>query len=270
MSKPVRRAFTLIELLVVVTIIVVLLALLLPGMDRAMAITERAVCASQLHATGTALNSWAADHKWKLPESQPSYNKAASFGIYAVWASEVGGGPNWLDDSVMGRYRGHAVVAAQGYVSPKAFYCPSNTVENLKYDTYNESASVFEEFAYGRVGGWPSNNDPAASNYSLLWTGYHYRSCFDGNSRTTWRGPAPRRHAGWEPLMADVFSDPGRGVDTHHIEGYNVLAIGGSARFVEDPQRIVWGMNNGGEAYHSGEANYQLQQRVWEDFFTRR
>ena len=52
-----RLGFTLIELMVVVTIIVILLALLAPGLDRAIYQADLAVCAAQLRtiATGAIL-----------------------------------------------------------------------------------------------------------------------------------------------------------------------------------------------------------------------
>lgn len=45
-----KRAFTLVELLVVVSIIVVLIAMLLPAMEQASALAQRAACGSNLHA----------------------------------------------------------------------------------------------------------------------------------------------------------------------------------------------------------------------------
>src|SRR5688500_9352891 len=46
---PQFKAFTLVELLVVITIITILLALLTPGLDKAVELAERARCASNLH-----------------------------------------------------------------------------------------------------------------------------------------------------------------------------------------------------------------------------
>lgn len=66
---PHRRyphGFTLIELLVVVAIILALLAILLPSMNRAVEITQRTVCASNQHQISVALLSDAADHFGQL------------------------------------------------------------------------------------------------------------------------------------------------------------------------------------------------------------
>src|SRR5689334_10224560 len=60
-------AFTLIELLVVVTIIVTLLALLTPGLDRAVEAAIRVKCAAQLHAQDGAFKQYAFDHRKKYP-----------------------------------------------------------------------------------------------------------------------------------------------------------------------------------------------------------
>ena len=60
-------AFTLIELLVVITIIVVLLALLAPAIDRAVYRAELAVCAARLNATGETVLTYAMENKRHYP-----------------------------------------------------------------------------------------------------------------------------------------------------------------------------------------------------------
>jgi prepilin-type N-terminal cleavage/methylation domain-containing protein len=65
-GKP--RGFTLIELLVVVTIIVVLLALLSPALDRAIYVASLATCAAQQDSMVTGLQSYAMDHKRYYPD----------------------------------------------------------------------------------------------------------------------------------------------------------------------------------------------------------
>src|ERR1041385_2867875 len=62
-----RLAFTLIELLVVVTIIVVLLALLTPALDRAIYQAELTACGARLHGLGFGVLSYAMDHNRQYP-----------------------------------------------------------------------------------------------------------------------------------------------------------------------------------------------------------
>ena len=64
MSRP---AFTLIELLVVITIIVVLLALLTPAVDKAMYQAELAVCETNLHGIGNGGIVYTQDFKRHYP-----------------------------------------------------------------------------------------------------------------------------------------------------------------------------------------------------------
>jgi prepilin-type N-terminal cleavage/methylation domain-containing protein len=58
-----RLAFTLVELLVVIAIITVLAALLLPTLSRGKASAKSAVCKSNLHQVGLALNLYVDDYK---------------------------------------------------------------------------------------------------------------------------------------------------------------------------------------------------------------
>ena len=59
----IRHGFTLVELLVVITIVVVLLALLSPALDRAVYAAELARCGAQIKTLGAALTTYAMDHR---------------------------------------------------------------------------------------------------------------------------------------------------------------------------------------------------------------
>jgi prepilin-type N-terminal cleavage/methylation domain-containing protein len=65
--------FTLVELLVVITIIVVLLALLVPALDRAIYQAELAVCGARLSAVATASIVYAMDNKRSFPRRHEGF-----------------------------------------------------------------------------------------------------------------------------------------------------------------------------------------------------
>jgi prepilin-type N-terminal cleavage/methylation domain-containing protein len=65
-----RLGFTLIELLVVVTIIVILLALLAPAMDKAIYEAEMVVCQANLRGVATGASMYTADQKRFYPHRQ--------------------------------------------------------------------------------------------------------------------------------------------------------------------------------------------------------
>lgn len=277
---PLRdRGFSLVELLVVVTIIVILLALLAPAMDRAVEQAQRTVCSSNLHATGGAMLQYAMANKTRLPDGQPAFyrdgnngkpTQTGGAGIYYIWRRD------WAN-YYHGGYTGHGMLAAQRYADPKGFYCPSFTHPHHQYDKYLDLYPVTLPDADGglvvnRAGGWTANNDPAAAEYDLVYTAYHYRACLDGPpDGKPWRAAKLNTDAGWNPIMADAFSGINRGVDQHHVEGYNVLRLDMGAGFISDPTYRVRDMNNGAD-YSAGDLpgpnpGYLLQKIVWEKIF---
>ena len=67
-------------------------------------------------------------------------------------------------------------------------------------------------------------------------------------------------------VVADAFSDPARGVNFHHGVGYSALFHDGHASFMQDKSRVVEN-KNGGSAYDSTTAGYQMQEEIWISFF---
>lgn len=75
---PRAKGFTLIELLVVITIIVVLLAMLVPALDKAIYQSELTVCGVRLKGIGTAVTVYAAENKRRYPDRMVGQKGALS------------------------------------------------------------------------------------------------------------------------------------------------------------------------------------------------
>jgi len=248
-----HRGFTLVELLIVITIIIVLLAILLPSMGRAIEATHRAVCASNLHQLHAGHLAYASSHYGQMAVTTPSLPNSAGVGIWAIAHKHSSFAP--YGGTVGSGVLYHAGVLNDG----KILYCPSSTHPEYQFNTTSNS--------------WPADND-IAGQASYIAGSYHYRGAYEatgsGDYGRTLRVTDPSSSA----MMADGFArNTGSaalnaipGVDTEHITGYNVLRLDSSVVYHDDPERVIadlclafgW----------AGSAHVSLEKLVWQNEFT--
>ena len=140
-----KQGFTLVELLVVISIIALLMAVLLPALNKAREQAKRVVCANNLKQIGIAMIAYSSDSELlpfyggKDPPIQVIFNRHSPVTVqkrhpYVVYR-------NRLPDGLTARLipMRLACLYARGYVAdPKAFYCPSNRTHTYMYKSYNK------------------------------------------------------------------------------------------------------------------------------------
>lgn len=158
-SRKALHGFTLIELLVVVTIIVVLLALLIPAMDKAIHQAELAQCGANLKAIGTGAALYAFDHKRSYP-NRPGNREAEDTTSFAPFylASRT-------DNNPLNRRDVRPIIKA--HIGPKLWNCPLAGDIDLSEEATEGSDRVyggynlFFGFTYTRPGGvWLGAKSP--------------------------------------------------------------------------------------------------------------
>jgi len=90
LSNGSRPAFTLIELLVVIAIIALLMAVLLPAVERARKQARAVVCRAQLRQWGTTLALYLEEHDGRFPRDDNSDVPGMSIltGVYSRWDAD--------------------------------------------------------------------------------------------------------------------------------------------------------------------------------------
>jgi len=134
-----QRAFTLVELLAVIAIVALLVALLMPSLDRAKEITRRGVCATNLHHIGTSVGTYAADHNEFLPCKTTGSQTYLSCVHWIRWFR--------VNDDYWNLGLLYRTGIARG---GGMFFCPSQPDKWFQLDTYNKP-------------GWPSNHQSGSS-----------------------------------------------------------------------------------------------------------
>ncbi|MBN1815873.1 MAG: prepilin-type N-terminal cleavage/methylation domain-containing protein [Sedimentisphaerales bacterium] len=198
-----RTGFTLIELLVVIAIIGILLAILVPGLQKAKEATKTVICKSHLKGIGTAMLVYLEQNEGRAYDSSGS-NKL-------LWYNPDG---SYIDPDIDDAYWG---VAYKDYAEdPKVFGCPSyQKVATILYTDYDPDVARYAGFALNSFffrDVRASSNDPFRKNrklsdvqipYQFIITHDHVEPRIEGDS------------AGGE--QDDMFYIPqGQGVNLRH------------------------------------------------------
>jgi prepilin-type N-terminal cleavage/methylation domain-containing protein len=158
-----KKGFTLVELLVVISIIAILLAVLIPSLQKARELAKRTICSTQVKQTGVGMAGYAMMFNDKMPWSGgvtagangdyvPDDTKDESpLHLALIWRT------NHADKNKDGKYcdygakcqcgefgkprpmRLACLYAAKLIQDGKIFYCPSNTLAIRRYDSYTYS-----------------------------------------------------------------------------------------------------------------------------------
>ena len=146
-----QSGFTLVELLVVIGIIAILVALLLPSLQRAREQANAAVCASNLRQIGMAFLMYTRENKEKFPFHADWGPPNAPDWIH--WQPGAGRDPNdLLASSAIAKFVGnvHGV-----------FLCPADDPNiRTRFDT-QRMGPVKYKFSY-TMNGWMSSNGPVS------------------------------------------------------------------------------------------------------------
>lgn len=164
MSRPTRcqrRAFTLIELLVVIAIIAILIALLVPAVQKVRDAAARTQCTNNLKQLGLGMHSYHDIYK-ALPPSRVAND-------YATWAVLVL--PYIEQDNVFKKWNIQTTYASQSNqattVDVPIFICPGRRTVGGKYSNDTPAGAVGD---YAACAGTGTGNGTGANGMMILGT----------------------------------------------------------------------------------------------------
>ncbi len=222
-----KKAFTLIELLVVVSIIALLVAILMPALNKARAQAKQTVCRSNFHQLGIAINIYTAeqdynlDHKWYFRNGTADHAQEWQ----PVFAKDI------METKIL--------------ENREIFFCPS--VKHLSYEEnyiWNDPTSYTMEYIKTD---FPDRNPVFWSTHNWIWKKevglgpghYPLGSQFNNmmqsvNNESKNALMCDMSPSAWEKNSIKFLKDAGQ-MPMQTIEHYNVLMKDGH---VENPTNI--------------------------------
>lgn len=217
-----RQGFTLVELLTVVAIIAVLIALLLPALNRARDAARSVKCLSHLGQCGTAVQLFAIDHRGIILQ----FTYVNGRGLW--WSNYLTGNSSRCPPSLQGNYIGNAAVLS----------CPEMVRANKNPGTYGmysphrdpyQVSSPFPQPYSGNFVGMQISRIPHPSDYAALFDTSSYAHSNWGTGLGTWsiNATEPSPPGGW-----GGYANSGGGVWLAHTTTANGWFYDGHAEGV--------------------------------------
>lgn len=247
-ARPRGGGFTLVELLTVIAIVAILVALLMPSLDRARELTRRGICAVNLKNLGNALGSYAASNERKLPMVGAWVNNAMMMYVMYEFNSGYGDAAGFNSLGILGR---------DNYFSLHSDlpFCPSVQPEEW---LANSHGSRNHGNCLPWNGGGSFSPQPLLPGDEAKYGWVNKRSAYlrrtlGETSRTQCKGIDL---LGRQAFLADVFNSWGH-VSSRHVEGICVWYGSGNTRWVPVSDETVWPDGS----YASG---HETMRYMWE------
>ncbi len=160
-----KKGFTLIELLVVIAIIAMLLAILMPALNKVKRLAQRLVCATNLKGLGTAMIVYSNDFDDEYPVQGGGYDH--------TWADRTSGyaalDKDWAVEENITAGASLFLLVREADVSTKSFVCKSSDQKPYEGEVHaaaDDGQELVELWDFGHIGQLPRTGPQNCVSYA--------------------------------------------------------------------------------------------------------